>query len=346
MHRLVMASTRAGAGKTSLVIGIARALGKRIGYMKPFGDRLLYRKKRLWDYDSALIANIFGLEQEPEQMSIGFDHSKLRFMYDEEATRVKLAELLAASSAGKELVFIEGGKDLAFGISVHLDSIALARATGAALVVVASGEEDVILDDITFLKRRLDLSGVTLAGVIANRVQDAADFRATYTSALQALAVPLLGVVPYQAELTQPSVRFLAEVLFAKVLTGESGLDRSVQHIFVGAMAAEAARQDVRFAAKHRLVITSGDRSDMILSSLEGDTIGIVLTNNITPPPNIIARAAERGVPLILAAEDTYRVAKRIDDMEHLLTKDETAKIDLLTKLAYESLNLQALAGK
>ncbi len=84
MRRLVIASTRENAGKTSLIVGLGRASGKPFGYLKPFGDRLLYRKKRLWDYDSALVGQIFELAMDPREMSIGFDHSKLRFMYDED----------------------------------------------------------------------------------------------------------------------------------------------------------------------------------------------------------------------------------------------------------------------
>lgn len=345
MHKLVVASARQGAGKTSLIVGLGRVLDRPFAYMKPFGDRLLYRKKRLWDYDSALIANIFRLTEEPQAMSIGFDHSKLRFMFDQTATQAKLQEMLMQFAAGKELVLIESGKDLSYGISVHLDCVSLARYADAALVVIVSGEEDAILDDVTFLRQRVDLAGVRLAGVIANRVQDAEDFRNTYQRMLSELDVQLLGVIPYRAELTYPSVRFLSEALFAKVLAGDEGLDRTVQHIFVGAMAADAARRQPRFGSERKLVITSGDRSDMILAALDGDTVAIVLTNNLAPPTNIISHAAQRGVPLLLVAEDTYQVAKQIDDTEYLLTRDEGEKIDLLTRLVREHVDLAALTG-
>ena len=65
MNKLVVTSMRHNAGKTSVIIGLANALNKKIGYIKPFGDKLLYRKKRLWDYDAALIASIFSLENPP-----------------------------------------------------------------------------------------------------------------------------------------------------------------------------------------------------------------------------------------------------------------------------------------
>lgn len=79
----MVASTNKSAGKTSLIVGLAEALKKNCGYMKPFGDRLLYHKKRLWDYDAALVTGIFGMEEKAEEITIGFEHSKLRYMYGE-----------------------------------------------------------------------------------------------------------------------------------------------------------------------------------------------------------------------------------------------------------------------
>ena len=80
MDKWVVTSLRPSAGKTSVIIGIAKALNRKIGYIKPFGERFLYRKKRLWDYDAALVTNLFGLDENPEDMSIGFHHSKLLYM--------------------------------------------------------------------------------------------------------------------------------------------------------------------------------------------------------------------------------------------------------------------------
>src|SRR4030042_475650 len=112
MDQLLVASTRKSSGKTSTIVGIAGVLNRKIAYLKPFGERMLYRKKRLWDYDSALISSLYGLKEDPVDMSIGFDHSKLRYMYDEEGTRQKLMETLAHVASDREILFIEGGKDL------------------------------------------------------------------------------------------------------------------------------------------------------------------------------------------------------------------------------------------
>lgn len=176
MGSIVVTSMRQSAGKTSAIIGIAKALDKKIGYIKPFGDRLLYRKKRLWDYDAALVTSIFNLEENPEEISIGFHHAKLLYMFDEKTTRVKLSDLLASVGKGKDLVFVESGRDITYGVSVGLDALSIASFLDAPLLVIVSGDEDTILDDITFLMKDIRLEDINLLGVIINKVSNIIDF--------------------------------------------------------------------------------------------------------------------------------------------------------------------------
>lgn len=341
MDKLVIASMRPGAGKTSVIVGLVKALKKKIGYMKPFGDNLLYRKKRLWDYDAALITNIFSLRDSPEDMSLGFDHSKLRYMYDEAATVDKLSTALAHVGADKDLVFLEGGKDIAYGISVHLDAVSTAKHIDGKLFIVVGGDSDTVLDDAGFIKGHIDMTGVDFGGIIVNKVHDLEDFKNSYLANIIRMGINVAGVIPSKTELTHFSIDFLSENLFAKVIAGEGGLNRVVENVLVGAMSADAVLRHPRFQVKNKLVITSGDRSDMILAALESNAAGVILTNNILPPPNIIALASERNTPLLLVSGDTYQTAKQIDDSEPLLTKDSDEKIALLEELVREHLDLE-----
>jgi BioD-like phosphotransacetylase family protein len=343
MDKLIIASMRSGAGKTSMIVGMAKVLKKRIGYMKPFGDKMLYRKKRLWDYDAALMTNIFDLKDAPEDMSIGFDHSKLRYMYDEAGTRRRLTEAASHVGEGKDVLFVEGGKDITYGISVHLDSISLARHMGGKLFIVLSGDADTVLDDVSFLKKHVDTADVGFGGVIINKVHDAEDFKRTYLDGIAQMGIDVVGLIPYKTELTHFSIDYLSESLFAKVIAGEGALGRVVENVLVGAMSADAVLRHPVFQKKNKLVITSGDRSDMILAALESDAVGIILTNNILPPPNIIAMASERNVPLLLVSTDTYQTAKQIETTEPLLTKGSAEKIALLEQLVREHVNIETL---
>ena len=45
MKKILIASTREGAGKTSIIAGITSALKKKYAYIKPLGDRLVYKQE-------------------------------------------------------------------------------------------------------------------------------------------------------------------------------------------------------------------------------------------------------------------------------------------------------------
>ena len=343
MNKILIASARESAGKTSVIVGLAKVSGKNCGYVKPFGDRLLYRKKRLWDYDAALVTNILDLHENPEDITIGFEHSKLRYMYDEQRTRAKIQELVANTSKGKDVLFIEGGRDLSYGASVRLDALSLAQGIGAAMIVIVSGNDDTIIDDIVFVKNYVNTSGIDLRGVILNKVHDLEDFKSTYLPEISKMGVRVLGLIPYQSNLRNFTVGYLSECLFSKVIAGESGLNNVVKNVFVGAMSTTEAMRNPLFNKENRLVITSGDRSDMVLAALDSNTIGILLTNNILPPSNIIAKASEMNIPLLLVPSDTYQVARQIDAMEPLLTRDNTGSIELLVGMVREGVNMDEL---
>jgi hypothetical protein len=345
MNKLVIASMDKSAGKTSVIVGIGKALGKSMGYMKPFGDRLFYRKKRSWDYDSSVISTIFGLDINPEDMSMGFDHSKLKFMYDEKAMKEKLVEMSQQAGKGKDFLFIETGRNLAYGAGVNLEPMSVSRSLGAKLAIVVSGDETAIMDDISFIRKYLGKGEADLKGVIINKVRDIEDFRNTYLKQVTDMGIRVLGLIPYQTELTFLSVQYLMDRLFAKVIAGERGLNRFVNNIFIGAMSADAALRNPAFNKENMLLLTSGDRSDMILAALEGNTACVIMTNNILPPSNIISKAEERNIPLLLVSYDTFETAKQIDSIEPLLTKDDNEKIRMLGQLAEKNISLNDLAS-
>lgn len=343
MKDLVIASLRPCAGKTSIILGIAGALGKSFGYMKPFGERVLYRKKRLLDYDSALVKNLYDLDEEPEDMSIGFDHSKLRFMYDEESIKARIKEMAEDIGKGKDLLLIEAGNDLMFGSSVNLDAFKLAEILDGKMVIVISGEDNTIIDDLTFLRDHLKIDKKRFAGVIINKVKDMDDFMITNEDKLEALGVDLIGIIPFKKELTYLSMNYVAEVLFAKILAGEENMGNLVEEIYIGAMSGDSALKNPLFSRSGKLIITSGDREDMCLAALSSDTAGIILTNNILPSSKIIDIAKEKKIPLLLVPGDTFKTAKQIDDMERLITRDDISKRSLLIESVRKNIDIEKL---
>ncbi|GIV93113.1 MAG: hypothetical protein KatS3mg056_1822 [Chloroflexus sp.] len=80
----------------------------------------------------------------------------------------------------------------------------------------------------------------------------------------------------------------------------------------IGAMGAEASLSFFRRRA-NKAVITGGDRSDLQLIALQTSTNALVLTGNIRPTMQVMDRAAELEVPIILVADDTLSTVDRAE---------------------------------
>jgi len=340
MNKLVIASIRRSAGKTGLIIGLGKALQKKIGYLKPLGDRLIYQEKHLWDYDSALMSKIFGLKENPEEITLGFHHSKLRYMYDRESTRKKLREIADQAGAGKDLLLVEAGQDLIYGASVFLDAISLAEHLEAKLMLVISGNDDIILDDIQFLEKNRASLPAGFSGIIINKLRDLEDFKNSYLPLVKDTGMEVLGLIPFSSEFSYFSARYLAESLLAKVIAGEAGLSRIVENVFLGVQPVEEAIRNRGFKKENNLLIAGGDREDLILAAMESDFAAIVLTNNIQPRANIISQATLLKIPVLLTASDTYQVARQAENLEPLISAEDQEKISLLEMLVRKNVNL------
>jgi len=340
MKTIIVASTRAGSGKTSLILGLAGAMKGRAGYMKPMGDRLFYHKKKLWDHDPALFMEVFGMDGEPEDLTIGFEHAKMRYVLDGTGTKERLEGLAGDAGRGRDVLFVEGGRDLWYGASVGLDALSVAEVLGGGLVAVLSGGEDVILDDCHGLMRTLDRTGASLSGVVLNKTEGGENDREALDRAVGELGLRVLGNIPREEALMRPTAEDVAEVLFAKVLAGDENMGRTCRNIFVASMGAEAAARDPALKVEGTLVITSGDRTDMILIALDAGASTVVLTNNHLPPTSVQTRARELGTPLLLVGPRTYQVARQIEGMEPLITARDSAKLELLPKLVGEKVRV------
>ena len=105
-------------------------------------------------------------------------------------------------------------------------------------------------------------------------------------------------------------------------------------------MSGDTAMQKPLFKKEDKLIITAGDRTDMILAAIESNSAGIILTNNILPQPIIIAQVEESKTPMLLVTTDTYQTERQIERMVPLLTKEDNSKVALLKKLVNENVDI------
>ncbi|MFW6038087.1 MAG: DRTGG domain-containing protein [Candidatus Saliniplasma sp.] len=327
MKNLIIASTRPDAGKTTVGIAIAMLNKDTFNYLKPFGDRPIYKKKRLIDYDAKLFKNILNLKEDYEKFCIGFDHSKIKYAYDQETIKEKIKERIDEMRKTRDSVIIETGDEWSVGSSIHLDPVSIYEYTDSEVIIVATGNRTDMIDDLHTVSKYFQAQDIPIRGVVLNKVESVDDIQNFAVDEIESLGMEVIGIIPEIKELSLTRVSFINDMLFGKIVAGEDGLNNLVENVFVGAMSAEEIVRNPHYQKRRKLVITGGDRSDVVLASLDEDTSGVILTNDIIPPSNIISRADRAGIPLISVPLDTYEAARRIERMDKITTIEDDFKI-------------------
>lgn len=332
MKNLIITSTKPDGGKTTVGLAIALSKQKSFNYIKPFGDRPIYKKKRLIDYDAKLFKNVLKLEQDYEKFCIGFDHSKIKYAYDSETIKEKISERIEEMLENKDSVIVETGESWGFGSSINLDPASLYESIDSEIIVVASGGRTQIVDDLTTVSKYFGALDIPIKGAVLNKVESVEDVKNFAVEDIEKLGIPVMGVIPEISDLSLTRVSFINDMLFGKIVAGEQGLDNIVENVFVAALSAEEMVRNPQFQNKRKLIVTGGDRADAILACLEEGTAGIILTNDIIPPSNIISRADRANIPLISVPLDTYEAAQRIERMDKITTIEDEFKIEKIEK--------------
>ncbi len=340
MNNLIISSTEEDAGKTTVGMGIALSSEKKFSYFKPFGDRPIYKKKRLIDYDAKLFKNVLNLDIEYEKFCIGFDHSKIRYAYSQDVIKDKITDRVKELASGYDGVIVETGIDWRFGSSVSLDPASLYKMIKGEIVLVACGTRTNIVDDLSAAVRYFDALDIPIKGVVLNKVESEEDIRNFAFDDLEAMDLNVLGIIPEIPEFQLMKMSYINDMLFGKVVAGQSGLDNVVENIYVGAMSVDEMLRTSKFSKKRKLIVTGGDRSDVILASLDEGTSGLILTNDIFPPSHILSKADREGIPMIVVPLDTYEAAKRIERMDKITTVEDDFKINMVKERISPKINI------
>ncbi|HSP83277.1 MAG TPA: phosphate acetyltransferase, partial [Gillisia sp.] len=141
-------------------------------------------------------------------------------------------------------------------------------------------------------------------------------------------AIPLLDT------LSNPTLKEILKELGGKVLFGEEFLDNQTGNFGVGAM---QLRNYLNHLKDESLVITPGDRADIILGALQANVStnypkisGIVLTGGLIPEESILKLidGLSQVVPIISVEEGTFNVTNQIGAIKSNIYADSIQKIE------------------
>ncbi len=241
------------------------------------------------------------------------------------------------------------------GVSKSLEfdfNVEVARNLGAALVPVMDGRGKsaaALGRSARELLELLENRKCDTLAVVINRAEPGVDVGAVMQG--ERPCPRPVYVLTREPLLEHPSVRDIARDLGARMINGEdASLDGEVRTVKIAAMELPHFLDHLEEGS---LVITPGDRSDIILGTLVADrsstyprVAGIVLTGNLRPAPQVqrlLDGLRSSPVPVMSVATDTFTTATAVNTVRPSLAAGNKRKIAAALGLMESSADLAAV---
>jgi len=372
MRKIFIAATKQNDGKTTVSLGIIKNLQQKfgkVGFIKPIGQRYLEEEGLKIDEDSILIEEVCGIkcglkDMSPIAVEKGFTEKYIT-KPDKRSISGQIQNSFRKISKNQDLVVIEGTGHAGVGSVFDHSNAAVARLLGSKVIIISSGGVGRPIDEIVLNKALFEKEGVKVLGVIINKVlpDKFTKISGFVRKGLERKGIDVLGVLPYDPMLARPTIEQILEETDFQVICGKQYLERSVAKVIVAAM---EPRDAVRYISEDSLMITPGDREDMIISALScfrdsGNKLennglasnsqshkklkvcGMVLSCGIIPEPPIMNLLEKAQIPVLLAKSDTYDVATCLHDLTVKIRPCDKDKIKAVVKLIQENVDFKKI---
>jgi BioD-like phosphotransacetylase family protein len=374
MRQLYLAATGQNRGKTTAALGLVDGFirrGLRTGFMKPVGQRTVIDHGEPADEDAVLMHEVFGLLEpysamSPVHIPRGFTKSYIAGEVVEDLP----ARVLAARDAFQDhdVLLVEGTGHAGVGAVIGLSNAAVAASLGVPVIIISEGGVGRPIDEIVLNASLFAQHGVNVAGAIVNKVDVEAQpgIEAVLARGLAPYAIPLLGILPRKAILSNPTLEMIVEGLKGERIHDGPDLERVIDGVAIGAMQPGHMLERV---GPGTLVIVPGDREDIILTlttahlmgppragavglgnpTLEldlghdGAAIGLVLTGGYRPRPAVLAAIQRSDLFATLVGSDTYTVASEVHDLLVKTHPADREKIELIKELVAANLDVDRI---
>jgi BioD-like phosphotransacetylase family protein len=354
--RVFIAATRQNDGKTTASLGLIAALQHffpRVGYIKPVGQRFVQVEEQNIDEDTVLMDAVYRLDcplvdMSPIAVEPDFTRKYLQAANNDALVR-KIQRAFDRVSWEKDFVLCEGSGHAGVGSVFDLSNAQVARILACKVILVTRGGIGKPIDEIALNQALFEKEGVEIIGVILNKVLgDKVDYITDFARrGLKRKGLELLGVIPHQRILSSPTVGSIREELRAELLNEPPTLQTLVDDVVVGAMSAQNA---MKYFKRGVLLITPGDREDIVLAACTGieahsedQMAGIVLTGGLRPGEPVLKVIRSMPIPVLLAQEDSYQVASRVHDQNVKTRPADAQKISLIRDIIARSVNVKKI---
>jgi phosphate acetyltransferase len=343
-------------GLTSMALGLVRALqrdGISVGFVKPIAQP--EEGSRQLDLSTYFARSLCHIDV-PDP--IPFDVAEHQVRTGQTSSLMEdVVNVVETARANYDAVIIEGlitdaNQQIASSLNMEM-----ARSLSANLIPVLTGahrDSVALAESMAMAERQFtDAGGQPLAGFLINKVPTGAagvrsreDLLRVYES-----QVPLLAVVPFEPRLNAPRMIDVVNTMGLKVERA-GGIARSrVQEIVVVARAVEHMVDRLRPGV---LVVTPGDRSDVILATalaqVRGVPVaGVLLTCGESMSPGIASLIPSGGadsLTVLSTAEDTFATSARLSSLNYHVSADDPERMEQVIDFVAEQINTLPLKQK
>ena len=345
MHTFFIAPTGFGVGLTSISLGLVRALeraGLKVGFFKPIaqphpGDEGPERS-------TELIARTLGLTP-PKPLGL---HHVERMLGDGHLDELleEIISLYQQAAEGMDVLIVEGmvptrHASYAARINVHL-----AKSLDAEIILVSAPDGE-SAQDLIELSDRIEIQAQLFGGpkdpkvlgTILNKVRGDgfAERLQELSPLLKTEEFHLLGCIPWQEELNAARTRDIADLLGARVINAGDYEQRRVMQIV---LCARAVPNTVQLLKPGVLVVTPGDRDDIILAAslaaMNGVPLaGLLLCSDFPPDPRIMELcrgALQSGLPVLSVSTGSYDTATNLNRLNKEIPIDDRERAEKVTE--------------
>ena len=354
--RVFIAATRQNEGKTTASLGLIAALQEHfphIGYIKPVGQRFVEIEEQKIDEDIVLMDAVYQLncplvDMSPIAVEPAFTRKYLESA-NNEALVQRIQEAFDRVAWEKDFVLCEGSGHAGVGSVFDLSNAQVAKTLGCKVIIVTQGGIGRPIDEVCLNQALFEKEGVEVIGVILNKVleEKIPEISRFVSRGLKRKGLELLGVLPYEQMLCNPTVDLIREELHAELLNQPPTLGMLVDDVVVGAMGAHNAME---FFKRGVLLITPGDREDILLAAgatmsphTDEKMAGIVLTGGIRPSDNVVKALQALPVPVLLVKADSYQVASKVHNLTVKTRPTDARKISLIRDIVAKNVNVKKI---
>ncbi|PKQ46465.1 phosphate acetyltransferase [Confluentibacter flavum] len=354
---IYVAAIEPSSGKSVVVLGLMRMLlGKtaKVGYFRPIID----------DIDEGEIDNHINTVLSYFEINIdykkcfAFTRNEVLNLYNQGKSGDVIDEIIRKYKYLEnqfDIVLVEGTDFSHDNSSLELDiNMLISKNLGLPVIIVTRGDKTDLRDIVdnvqlaydTF-KQEADVLSIMTNKVHANNLKE-----------LKRLLKERINndtditVIPMIHSLSSPTIKEIVKSLNGKVLFGNDMLHNLSENFSVGAM---QLRNYLTHLKDNAVVITPGDRADIILGALQANISknypkisGIILTGGLIPEESILKliEGLSSIVPIISVNGGTYLVTNSIGTIKPRIYADNTEKITTAIATFEKHVDTDKLADK